>query len=251
MLPADDPVLVDLQLGAMLYMKKAAVSFLGGGDPAKYAVELKFITDKGNVTEADIENFMVQGIAAAVDAEFGKVRFLLKNSRTNPVRSHEAVLAYSANPGYTLTYEGAYTTNGHQEITAPTLDALLAEMGRRKTDFDQTGINNVRAQAALIPATRLDNKAISGITDILTNLYLRPADPVAYSMVKAVFALYKNLELRSSDNIFKKIKTAYDLTLYTLSAELEKKVVQDWLQQKQAYTTLTTEQQRIFASIKN
>jgi hypothetical protein len=31
MLPAGDPALVDLQLGAMLYMKKVAVSFLGGG----------------------------------------------------------------------------------------------------------------------------------------------------------------------------------------------------------------------------
>jgi hypothetical protein len=72
MLPADDPVLVDLQLGAMLYMKKAVVSFLGNGDPAKYAVELKFITDRGNVTNADIENFMVQGIAAVVDKYYSQ-----------------------------------------------------------------------------------------------------------------------------------------------------------------------------------
>jgi hypothetical protein len=56
------------------------------------------------------------------------------------------------NAQYTLSYEGAYTTNGHQEITKPTLDALLVEMGRRKTDFDQTGINQAHTQAALIPA---------------------------------------------------------------------------------------------------
>jgi hypothetical protein len=70
MLPAGDPALVDLQLGAMLYMKKAAVSFLGGGDPAKYAAEIKFITDRGRVTEADIISFMVQGISAEVDNQF-------------------------------------------------------------------------------------------------------------------------------------------------------------------------------------
>jgi hypothetical protein len=70
MLPAGDPALVDLQLGAMLYMKKAAVSFLGGGDPAKYAAEIKFITDRGIVTEADIINFMVQGISTEVDNQF-------------------------------------------------------------------------------------------------------------------------------------------------------------------------------------
>jgi hypothetical protein len=70
MLPADDPALVDLQLGAMLYMKKAVVSFLGGGDPAKYAVELKFITDRGRVTETDIVNFVKQGISEIVNEQF-------------------------------------------------------------------------------------------------------------------------------------------------------------------------------------
>ncbi|MDR2428603.1 MAG: hypothetical protein LBD62_02225, partial [Candidatus Margulisbacteria bacterium] len=223
-----------------------AAKFLGS-DSAPYATALKFITDRGRVTEANIKDFVKQGIAAAVDAEFNKISFLLENSRTNPVRDHKAVLTYNQQNGqYTLSYEGAYTTNGHQEITASTLDALLAEMGRRKTDFDQTGINQVREQAALIPATRLNNKAISDITDILVNLYTHPTNPVAYDMVKAVYSLYQNLESRSGNDVFKKIATAYDLTLYTLNVELEKKVVQDWLKQRQAYTMLTSEQQQIF-----
>jgi hypothetical protein len=69
-LPASDPVLIDLQLGAMLYMKKAAVTFLSDGDPARYAAELKFITDRSRVTAADINNFMVQGISTEVDKQF-------------------------------------------------------------------------------------------------------------------------------------------------------------------------------------
>jgi hypothetical protein len=152
MLPAGDPALIDLQLGRAAYMDMQTAKFLGGGS-APHAAALKFITGRGRVTEADIQGFVRQGIAAAVDAEFGKVSFLLENSRTNPVKDHKAVLTYNQQNGeYTLSYEGAYTTNGHQEITKPTLDALLIEMGRRRTDFDQTGINQARAQAALIPA---------------------------------------------------------------------------------------------------
>ncbi|GBR76551.1 hypothetical protein NO2_1084 [Candidatus Termititenax persephonae] len=152
-----DSKTASLQLGAAAYMDMQAARFLGS-DPAPHAAALKFITDRGNVSEADIKKFMAQGIAAAVDAEFGKVSFLLRNSKTNPVIDHNAVLTYSPNQGYTLIYEGAYTTNGHQEITASTLDALLAEMGRRKTDFDQTGIDQVRAEAALIPAVSQSGK---------------------------------------------------------------------------------------------
>ncbi|MDR0637818.1 MAG: hypothetical protein LBG27_02765 [Spirochaetaceae bacterium] len=72
MLPASDPALIDLQLGAMLYMKKATVNFLGGGNPAKYATEMKFITDRGRVTEADIKDFVKQGIAAVVDKYYSQ-----------------------------------------------------------------------------------------------------------------------------------------------------------------------------------
>ncbi|GBR76075.1 hypothetical protein NO2_0683, partial [Candidatus Termititenax persephonae] len=68
-LPKNNPKLTDMKLGAVAYMDMQAARFLGS-DPAPHAAALKFITDRGNVSEADIKKFMAQGIAAAVDAEF-------------------------------------------------------------------------------------------------------------------------------------------------------------------------------------
>jgi hypothetical protein len=59
----------DLKLGAAAYMDMQAAKFLGS-DPAPYAAALKFITDRSRVTEADINNFMVQGISTEVDKQF-------------------------------------------------------------------------------------------------------------------------------------------------------------------------------------
>jgi hypothetical protein len=61
----------DLKLGAAVYMEMQAAKFLGN-DPAPCAAVLKFITDRGRVTEANIKDFVKQGIAAAVKTEFSK-----------------------------------------------------------------------------------------------------------------------------------------------------------------------------------
>jgi hypothetical protein len=231
-LPKNDPRLSDLKLGAAVYMDMQAAKFLGS-DPAPHAVALKFITDRGRVTEADIKKFMEQGIAAAVDAEFNKVSFLLENSRTNPVRSHNAVLTRNQQNGqYMLSYEGAYTTNGHQEITEPTLDALLAEMGRRKTDFDQIGINQVREKAALIPAVVIaeagTTDAILGTTkNILTNFYLNPTT-ATYNNITALDVTYqRNYERFVSDKFFELTRDAFTNTLYALNLTLAQRVHDD------------------------
>jgi hypothetical protein len=50
-------------------MDMQVAKFLGS-DPAPYATALKFITDRGRVAEADIKDFMVQGISAEVDKHF-------------------------------------------------------------------------------------------------------------------------------------------------------------------------------------
>jgi hypothetical protein len=238
----------DLKLGSAVLKELTELKFLDPNNRdavGRYEGILTFITDRGNATRAEIESYYRQGIgpliAEAVDAEFNKVRFMVK---TNTDGANVELIRNSNE--YILICDGFWGNPKKEEIkqfSASSLDALLAVM-RNSGDFSATAFNVVRAQAALIPATNLDTKAISDITELLVNLYTRPTDPAAYNMVKAVFALYQNLELRSSNDIFKKITTAYDRTLYTLSVELEKKIVQDWLQQKQAYTTLSTVQQQ-------
>jgi hypothetical protein len=71
MLPADDPVLIDLQLGRASYMNMQMARFLGS-DPAPHAAAFKFITDRGRVTEAEIKDFVKQGIAATVDKYYNQ-----------------------------------------------------------------------------------------------------------------------------------------------------------------------------------
>jgi hypothetical protein len=70
-LPANDPKQSDLKLGTAVYMDMQVARFTGG-DPAPYAAALKFITDRGNVSEAEIKVFMRDGIRSAVEAEFSK-----------------------------------------------------------------------------------------------------------------------------------------------------------------------------------
>jgi hypothetical protein len=70
-LPANNPGLADLKLGAAVYMDLQVARFTGSA-PAPYAAALKFITDRGNVTEADIKKFMRDGIRSALTAEMSK-----------------------------------------------------------------------------------------------------------------------------------------------------------------------------------
>jgi hypothetical protein len=70
-LPANNPKLADLKLGAATYMEMQMAGFTGQ-DAAPYAAALKFITDRGNVSEADIKGFMCDGIRSALTAEMSK-----------------------------------------------------------------------------------------------------------------------------------------------------------------------------------
>jgi hypothetical protein len=70
-LPANNPKLADLKLGAATYMEMQMARFTGQ-DAAPYAAALKFITDRGNVSEADVKKFMRDGIRSALTAEMSK-----------------------------------------------------------------------------------------------------------------------------------------------------------------------------------
>jgi hypothetical protein len=195
MLPADDPVLVDLQLGAMLYMKKAAVSFLGNGDPAKYAAELKFITYCGRITNADIENFVKQGIAEVVDEEFGKIYFMID-------RNYNAILAYNNRTHtYKLTYTDAKDVT--KEIQARDLDDLRAKMTASR-DFTADGVTlAVNEKAGYIPAVVYANWLANGISkgvdavalvkEAIAKFYLEPTK-TNYDTLAGIYARYYMLK---------------------------------------------------------
>jgi hypothetical protein len=219
-LPANNKT-SELKMGAAAYMDMQVARFTGK-DAAPYAAALKFITDRSQVSEADIKRFMAQGIAAEVDAQFNKVSFLVTNSNTD----HNAILTRSANAGYTLTYWGAYTNNETRTITASTLDVLMAEMDRRKTDFDQTGINQVREQAALIPAVRLGSKALDDIVVILEQFYTRPTAET-YGYLKDVYVLYENTWVTSQNQLFMNAAGSYANALSNLNQPLAQKIFED------------------------
>jgi hypothetical protein len=228
MLPASDPVLIDLQLGAMLYMKKAAVSFLGGGDPAKYAVELKFITDRGNVTEADIKNFMAQGIAETVNAEFNKIRF----SMSNPTAyKYDVAMTHNPQTGYyKLSYKN--TENITKEISAASLEALISVMSRNPAEFSQTSVNETRWEAALMPAVIFDDwkkttpsmvNPYELLTRALTNFYITPNE-TDYRVIRGIHARAQLAAFTDGDGFTRNMRSSIEYTLFSLNQELNSKI---------------------------
>jgi len=78
-LPANDPKLADKKLGAAVIQDLQILRFLGNtAAVGRYEGMLKFITDRGNVTRAEIETFYHDGIrklvSDIVDEEFKKER---------------------------------------------------------------------------------------------------------------------------------------------------------------------------------
>jgi hypothetical protein len=220
----------DLKLGAAAYMEMQAARFLGG-DPAPYAAEIKFITDRGRVTEADIRGFMAQGIAAAVDAEFNKVEFLL--DKTAQI-SYGAVLTRDIkNNKYILSYKG-YSTNGETKtLYTSALDALLAEMRKNTADFSQMSIDQVREKATLIPAVVIaetgTTDAILGTTkNILTNFHLNPTTATCNNITALDITYQRNYERFVNNDFFELTRDAFANTLYVLNLALAQRVYADF-----------------------
>jgi hypothetical protein len=226
-LPANNPRLSDLKLGAAAYMDMQAAKFLGSG-PAPHEAALQFITGRGRVTEAEVESFYRQNIgaliAAAVDAEFNKIKFLIENTST----SHGAVLTRDTKNGqYILSYEGYYTNYVRKILSAPTPAALEAEMRKNKTDFDEAGIQSLRNNATLIPAIRLGSQALEDIKVVLGNFYISP-NSNTYAAVQEIYVLFANKSAEYGGNqLFEMIYFSYTHTLTSLNNDLLKKVIAD------------------------
>jgi hypothetical protein len=233
-LPKNNPRLSDLKLGAAVYMDMQAAKFLGS-DPAPYAAALKFITDRGRVTQANIIDFMKQGIVAAVDAEFNKVNFRLDKGTSI---SYIAKLTINLKTKeYTLSYERPEIENDDKQITAPSLNALLAEMrsGANKADFDQGCIDRISAKNADILAVRLERTGKdprADLTAIITAFYLNPTNQTVYGAVRDVNVFYTVAARGVSNDLvtremYEWVGSAYMKALATLNPELAQRVIND------------------------
>jgi len=195
-LPANNPKLADQILGANVLKQIQILRFLAstGSATATAAVGqqegmLKFITDRGNVTRADIETYYRNNIrtliSETVNEEFNKISFMLDNTTTRT--SYNAVLTRNPQTGvYILEYERLETK--YEPITANSLEALSSAMSRN-SNFDQTSRNQVRTQAALIPAVAYPSAVRDKAVNLLTAFYLNPNAGTA----GALYDEYENL----------------------------------------------------------
>jgi hypothetical protein len=171
--------------GAM-YMEIVVNRFLGKSDVVtKYENWLKTVCDKNNVTRAEVEAYYRNGIrsliAEVVDEEFNKISFLL--DKTAQV-SYNAILTCNTQTGqYILSYGGVETNGEIRTVTGNSVDELSHEMrnGKGKSDFTQLSVDQVLAQAKLVPAVVYADLKQQGyaaapalVTEVLTNFYINP-----------------------------------------------------------------------------
>jgi len=233
------PKQADLKFGFWVFQEIQILRFLGNtAAVGRHEGELKIITDRGRVTRAEVEAYYRSGIrgliAEIVDEEFNKVSFNLRNSDTFSIaRGHNAVLTRNPQNGqYTLSYGGAYTNEEIREITKPTLNALLDEMGRREKDFDKIGIEAVKAQARLIPAVvyadwKLNNMdAMLLIKNSIIDFYLNPTQST-YEAVRGIYARYEDLTSNYQDKLAYFATTSLLNSVQGLSPELYSKLKTD------------------------
>jgi hypothetical protein len=220
-LPKNNPGLIDMKLGAAAYMEMQAARFLGG-DSAPHAAALHYITGRGNVTEADIRQFMAQGIAQAVDAEFNRISFMID-------RKYNAILTRNAQNQYILSYERPSVENDDKILPpANSLEALSSAMSK-SGDFSATAYNTVRDNATRIPAVvfeRAGNDSLQIIKDILLLLYTSPSTET-YNAARSVYLLYFNTRMISGDSFFGLVCDAYENVLVSLSPDVARKVVSE------------------------
>jgi hypothetical protein len=181
----------DLKLGAAVLQEVKILGFLGNRDAAgRYEAMLAFITGRGNAARAEIEAFYRQNvgalIAAEVDAQFNRVGFMVD-------RKYDVVLTRDAKNQYVLSYERPSVENDDKTLTAPTLEALLAEMRKNTADFSQASIDTVRAQAALMPAVSnvgVSRSVTALLSEILTGFYTATTSAERERYYKAIEGLY-------------------------------------------------------------
>jgi hypothetical protein len=230
-LPANNKT-SELKLGAAVYQEMQMLRFLGNTDAVgRHEGIIRFITDRGNVSRAEVEKFYRDNIGASiaevVDTEFNKVSFSIT---TNMSKSYNAVLTYNPKINeYILSYERPSVQNDDKEITAPNLNALIAEMRKNRTDFDERGIKAVEDNAARIPATiyaEWQTKGVANgvdalglIKETLANFYVNPSDREAYNTLLEISARYRLMFGTRGDALAGNAIYSLEWTLAALSGE--------------------------------
>ena len=248
-LPANNPKLADLKLGAAVYQEIQVLRFLADTNAVgRYEGMLKFITDRGNVTRAEVEAFYRNGIRALIsgigDEEFNKVSFSLR--KDNRI-GYNAVLTRNAQNGqYVLSYGGIETNGEIRTITGNSPQALSHEMrnGPRKSDFSQLSIDTVSAQAALIPAVKLSDGAINEIKNILTSFYTNP-NTQTYTAVMEVSRLYQIHEAANRNGLYDLIRNAYENTMNNLNPAIAQRIISESGRQSTVAVLTRNQQQRL------
>jgi hypothetical protein len=246
-LPADNPKLADLEIGTVIFQEIQILHFLGNtATKGRYEGILKFITDRKNVTRAEIEECYrnsIRGlIAGIVDEEFNKISFFIENIIEQKARSYGGILTRNPQNGYlTLSYERPTVQNSRKELTAQTLDALLAAM-RDSKDFSQDAINTVSTQAKLIPAAVLTSTALTEITDIITRFYTEP-DQSTYTAVLEARRVIGGALHNTSNLKYTHVSDSYARVLAALNRDFAEKVFVD-ARNIRSNTILTRDQQQ-------
>ena len=136
-----------------------------------------------------------------------------------------------------------YSRISSKSLTSSSLEALVTEMRRNATDFVQSDIDTVLAQAALIPAVRLNAQAMDDIKTLLIAFYTTPNDGT-YNAMRDVYILFNNVSIRDGGQpIFRATNDSYGKVLYGLNHALGAKVVIDAITQN-VVNNLTRDQQR-------
>jgi hypothetical protein len=196
---------------------------------------IKFITDRGNVTRAEIESYYRQGIgsliATAVDTEFNKIQFLM---RTPTAYEYDVTLTRNPQTGhYKLSYIDA--KNITKELSATSLEALSSAMSRNLAEFNQNSINDIRWQATIIPAVVFDGwknttpsmvNPYELLTRALTNFYITPNE-TNYSVVRGILARAQLAAFTDGDGFTASMLASMDSTLRFFSQELNYKTNMD------------------------
>jgi hypothetical protein len=228
----------DLKLGAAVYQEMQMLRFLGNTDAVgRHEGIIKFITDRGNASRAEIESYYRQGIgiliAQAVDAEFNTIVFMID---INPSMSYNCTLTHSTNNQYVLTYESYFGTNtkSKKELTAASLNALSSAMSK-SGDFSAMAFNTVRDNATLMPAVIFDGwkKTMPSmvnpyelLTKALADFYVTPNE-ANYKIVCGILARAKLAALTDGDEFTRNMAESIKRTLVSFNQALYDKVNRD------------------------
>jgi hypothetical protein len=227
----------EIKLAAAVWQELQAVKFL---DPqnrdriGRYEGMLRFISQRHNITQAEINSAARASIAATVRDEFNKISFLLENTVIR--KGYNAVLIRDTKNQYILSYEN--TNYETKTLSAPTLDALLDEMRRNGAEFDNTGIQAVREKADLIPAVvyaewqtkgvARGTDALALVTETLANFYLNPSQNT-YNAVLGIYARYHQLVTRAHDPFASAAGNSLRGVISALCPEMSNKISSDIL----------------------